>query len=503
MKPFIATGVIALTAALSCGQAYANKSDDTLHTAFSKELESVDFYFNSAREGVMLSRQVWDGLVYRDQKTGEYVGNLASSWKWIDDTTLEFKLREGITFHNGEEFDADDVVYTVNFVVNPDSHVVVPGNVDWMKGAEKIDKYTVRIHTDGPFPAALEYLSGLVAIYPNEYYAEAGPSGMALKPVGTGPYRVESVEPGKHFVLKKFEGYHESPKGKASIGTIDIRTIPDVNTQLAELFSGGIDLIWNVPADQAEQIAAMDQFTVANESTMRIGYVTMDAAARGGESPFAKKEVRQAVGYAIDRQAIVDNLLKGSSKVVNSACYPSQFGCEQDVEIYSYDPAKAKALLAEAGYPDGFTVDFYAYRNRPYAEAMMAYLAEVGITANLNYLKYSALRDMQKKGGAGFGFLTWGSNSINDVSAITSQFFKFGDQDFAHDEEVKTWLDTGDKSVDDEVRKENYSKALKKIAEEAYWIPLFSYNSNYVFSKEVDFTPTPDEIVRFFEMSWK
>ncbi|MGX1500143.1 peptide/nickel transport system substrate-binding protein [Labrenzia sp. MBR-25] len=503
MKPFLATGVIALTTALSCGQAFANKSDDTLHTAFSKELESVDFYFQSAREGTIFARQVWDGLVFRDQTTGDYVGNLASSWKWVDDTTLEFKLREGVKFHNGEEFDADDVVFTVNYVVNPDNHVTVPGNVNWMKGAEKVDKYTVRITTNGPFPAALEYLSGLVAIYPNDYYAEVGPSGMALKPVGTGPYRVESVEPGKHFVLKKFDGYYDGPKGQPSIGTIDIRTIPDINTQLAELFSGGIDMIWNVPADQAEQLAAMDQFTVANESTMRIGYITMDAAGRGGEGPFAKKEVRQAIGYAIDRQAIVENLLKGSSKVVNSACFPSQFGCEQDVETYSYDPAKAKALLAEAGYPDGLTVDFYAYRNRPYAEAMMAYLADVGIKANLNYLKYSALRDMQKKGSAGFGFLTWGSNSINDVSAITSQFFKFGDQDFARDEEVKTWLDTGDKSVDEKVRKENYSKALKKIAEEAYWIPLFSYNSNYVFSKDVAFTPTPDEIVRFFDMSWK
>ncbi|TYC68977.1 ABC transporter substrate-binding protein [Stappia sp. BW2] len=503
MKPIIATGAIALAAALSSGQAFANKADDTLHTAFSKELETTDFYFQSAREGTILARQVWDGLVYRDQKTGEYIGNLASSWEWIDDTTLEFKLREGIKFHNGEEFDADDVVYTVNYVVDPDNHVVVPGNVNWMESAEKIDKYTVRIHTKGPFPAALEYLAGLVSIYPNEYYAEVGPTGMGQKPVGTGPYMVESVDPGKHYVLKKYDDYHESPKGKASIGTIDIRTIPDVNTQMAELFSGGIDMIWNVPSDQATQLKAMDQFTVSNESTMRIGYITMDAAGRGGENPFQKKEVREAVGYAIDRQAIVDNLLQGSSKVVPSACYPSQFGCEQDVKAYPYDPEKAKELLAEAGYPDGFTIDFYAYRNRPYAEAMMAYLAEVGIKTDLNYLQYSALREMQQKGDAGFGFLTWGSNSIADVSAITSLFFKFGNQDFARDEEVKNWLDAGDTTVDGEVRKENYSKALKKIADEAYWIPLFSYNTNYVFTKEVDFSPSPDEIVRFFEMSWK
>ncbi|WP_292896712.1 ABC transporter substrate-binding protein [Nitratireductor sp.] len=483
--------------------AFANKADDTLRTTFTKEIESVDFYFQSAREGSILSRQIWDGLVFRDPKSGEYVGNLATSWKWINDTTLEFKLREGIKFHNGEDFDADDVVYTVSFAINPDNHVTSPSYVNWIKSIEKLDQYTVRVHTDSPFPAALEFLSGLVPIYPNEYYAEVGPTGMGLKPVGTGPYKVESVEPGKHFVLKKFEGYHDGPKGQPSIGTIDIRTIPDINTQMAELLSGGVDLVWGVPADLAEQLASSSDLTVVNESTMRIGYVTMDASGRGGDNPFTNREVRQAVGHAIDRQAIVDNLMKGSSVVVHAACYPSQIGCTKEVETYDFNPAQARELLTEAGYPDGFSIDFYAYRERPIAEAIMAYLADVGIKANLNYLKYSALRDLQTKAGGGFGFLTWGSNSINDVSAITSQFFKFGGQDFARDEEVKAWLDAGDTSVDEEVRKKNYSKALQRIAEEAYWIPLFSYNSNYVFTKDVDFTPTPDEIVRFFDMSWK
>lgn len=494
---------VALSVVMTASAALADKASDTLNTTFTKELESVDSYFNSAREGVILQRSVWDGLLYLNQETGEYEGNLATSWKWVDDTTLELTLREGVKFHNGEEFDADDVVYTVEFVSNPENGVVVQRNVNWMKGAEKIDQYTVRILTNGAFPAALEYLAGPVSIYPNEYYAEAGPAGMALKPVGTGPYRVESVEPGKHFVLKKYEGYHGGPKGMASIGTVDIRTIPDVNTQLAELFSGGLDFVWGVPSDQAEKLAAMDRLNVVNESTMRIGYLELDAAGRSGaDNPMTSKLVRQALAHAIDRQAIVDNLLKGASKVVNSACFPSQFGCEQDVTAYDFDPEKAKALLAEAGYPDGLTIDLYAYRDRPYAEAMLSYLADVGITANLKYLQYSALRDLRQKGETSMSFQTWGSYSINDASAITSQFFKHGAEDFARDDEILAWLDIADTAVDTEVRKENYSKALKKIAEEAYWVPLFSYNANYVFTKEASFTPTPDEVVRFFDVSW-
>ena len=133
---------------------------------------------------------------------------------------------------------------------------------------------------------------------------------------------------------------------------------------------------------------------------------------------------------------------------------------------------------------------------------MLSYLANVGITANLKYLQYSALRDLRQKGETSMSFQSGGSCSINDASAITSQFFKHGAEDFARDDEILAWLNIADTAVDTEVRKENYSKALKKIAEEAYWVPLFSYNANYVFTKEASFTPTPDEVVRFFDVSW-
>ena len=109
---------VALSVVMTASAALADKASDTLNTTFTKELESVDSYFNSSREGVVLQRAVWDGLIYRDPETDEYKGNLATSWEWIDDTTLELNLREGVKFHNGEEFDADDVVYTVNFVSN-------------------------------------------------------------------------------------------------------------------------------------------------------------------------------------------------------------------------------------------------------------------------------------------------------------------------------------------------------------------------------------------------
>jgi peptide/nickel transport system substrate-binding protein len=493
----------ALAIALSASTtAFADKASDTLYAAFTKELESVDSYMNSAREGIVMQRAIWDGLLYRDPATNEYKGNLATSWEWIDDLTIEFKLREGVTFHNGEAFNADDVVYTVDFVADPENGVKTQRNVSWMKSAEKIDDYTVRIHLKKAFPSAIEFLAGPVSMYPNEYYAEVGPQGMALNPIGTGPYKAVSIVPGQHFVLEKNEGYHDSPKGAATIGKIDIRTIPDINTQMAEMFNGTLDLIWQVPADQAGKLGEMPQFQAVNESTMRVGFLLLDAAGKSGDNPFQDILVRQAVAHAIDSNAIVDALLKGSSKVVNSACFPSQFGCETDVQTYDFDPEKAKALLAEAGYADGFTTDFFAYRNRDYAEAITSYLNAVGIKTNFNMMKYAALRDLSATSGVPLNFQTWGSFSINDTSAFTGQFFKFGDLDTVKDPAVRDALEIADTSTDPDVRIAEYSKALKRIADQAFMIPMFSYNTNYVYSQDVSYTPTPDEVLRFTTMTW-
>jgi peptide/nickel transport system substrate-binding protein len=502
LLPSVIAGATAMAVAMPA--AYAGKADDTLNIAIDRELESIDNYFNTAREGIIISRMVWDGLLYRDPETNKYKPNLATSYEWIDSKTLEFDLREGVTFHNGEKFDADDVVFTFNYMGNPDNGARPQRNVDWWTNAEKLGEYKVRLNLKEEFPAALEYLSGPVVMYPNEYYEKVGPEGMHNAPVGTGPYMVTSVETGKRYKFKKFDGYYAgSPKGKASIGNIDIRTIAESNTQLAELFSGGVDWIWKLKPDQAEQIEAQGQFVVKNSATMRVGYLNFDAIARHSENPMNDVRVRRAVAHAIDRQGIVDALIKGESTVVHSLCFPSQFGCTQSVRKYKYDPEKAKELLAEAGYPDGFEIPFLAYRNRDYAEAMISNLNAVGITTQFEYLKYAAFRDKVQSGNSPFNFGTWGSYSINDVSAITSHFQKGGKDDYSKDPEVIKQLEIGDSSINERERKRAYKAALSRIAEEVFIFPLWSYNNYYAFTKDLDFDPTPDEIPRFFTAEWE
>ena len=489
--------------ALSMTPALADKANDTLKVAFTGEINNVDSYFNTTRGGVVLQRAIWDGLVHRDSATGEYVGNLATSWEWIDDTTLEFKLREGVVFHDGSPFTADDVVGTVEFIANPDSGVVTQRFVSWLAGAEKIDDLTVRLKLAEVFPAALEYLSGPISIYPSDYYAEVGPEGMGRNPVGTGPYKVESVKPGESYVLKKNEDYFDGPKGTPEIGTIDIRTIPDVNTQIAELFTGNINVAWRLPSDLAQKLEGTPGVEVTSASSIRVGFVMMDSAGRTGDTPLTDVRVRQAINHAINRQEMVDALLKGGSKVVNTPCFPEQFGCVQEYVEYDYDPEKARALLAEAGYGDGLTIEIFAFSNQDYVEAVAGYLSEVGITLDIKMLKFPAVLDKLMNNAAPMVFMSSGSWSLNDVSAIISEFFKHGPFDLAQDDELLEWLDVADTAIDPEVRKEYYGKAIMKITEEAYWVPMFSYNTFYAFTDDVDYTPTNDEILHFVDMAWK
>lgn len=495
----------ALLAAALPASAMANKADDTVHIAFAKELDNADIYFSSARESTVFGYAVFDPLVERDLKTGEWVGNLAESFKWVDDTTLEFKLRQGVKFHNGEPFDADDVVFTFNHFSDPKTAVAMPNTVDWIKKAKKVDQYTVRVYLKKPFPAALDYIQSAIPIYPDQYYQKVGPEGFSKKPVGTGPYEVVSIDPGRSYTLKAFKDYHKGgPRHEARIENVEVRSIPDMNTQIAELFSGSIDFMWQVPEDQAKKIAAQGKFTVVKAPTMRFGYISLDARGRSGDKvPMTDIRVRQAINHAIDRKAIRDAFYTPESKIINSICNPLQFGCEQDVKSYGYDPELAKKLLAEAGYPHGFSTSLYAYRDREAAQAMVQMLADVGIKANLTFLQYAALAEKELHGQVPMGFVTWGSGSIPDVSASTSKFFDGSAIDDANNPKLTALLKAGDTTTNVEARKENYSKALKLIADQAYWVPLWTYTANYVMSPALDYKPTSDEIVRFFDMGWK
>lgn len=506
LKPALVAALLAMPAM----PAFAGKADDTLNWATGKEVAVIDPYFSVTRELIVMGQMGWDGLVLYNNETGGFDPLLATSWEWDGNTSVTFKLREGVTFHDGSQFDADDVVYTINFLVNEENGVPAASIYNWIKSATKVDDYTVRIDLKAPTATAMNFLSNEIMIMADGHY-DAAPDGAdgkkdftAVTPNGTGPYMVADSKPGDFILWGKNDAYFEGgPKGTPQIGNIRFRTITESNTQLAELLTGGLDWAWDIPQEQALRLEETGQVTVANEKTMRISYIAFDVDGSSNTDVFTNKKVRQAFAHAINREAIATELVGPASVVTHSPCHPDQFGCTQDVAQYEYNPEKAKALLAEAGYPDGFDFDFYGYRQREFSEAVIGDLAAVGIKANLNWMQYRALLGEVHEGNTPVNHMTWGSGSIPDVAAITSHFFKGGPDDPAKDPRTADALNRGDTSVDVAERQAAYAEAMGIIAEEVYWLPMFTYAKYYAWSKDLNFTPTPDEIPRFFDASWK
>ncbi|WP_173933827.1 ABC transporter substrate-binding protein [Chelativorans sp. Marseille-P2723] len=502
--------ILGLCAALGASTAmavpaYAGPEDQSITLGMGEDFPTLDGYINTARDGVVITMHIYDMLIYRNPKTFEYEPLLATSWERIDDRTIEFKLREGVTFHDGSPLTAEDVAFTYNYWADPANGARSQGSVSWIERAEVVDDYTVRVIAKGAAPAALEFVAGSLPIYPSDYFQSVGPEEFGQKPIGAGPYKVESFGDGL-VKLVAYEGYYEGgAKRTPSIKTINWRIIPDTATRIAEVISGGVDWVWNIPSDQVEQLQAVPTLDVALASTLRIAMVALDAAGRtGADNPLTDVRVRQAVNHAIDRETIVANLVGGDGEILNAPCHPVQFGCDQSAAvIYEYNPEKAKELLAEAGYADGFSLKLGSYRDRSRAEAVQSYLAAIGINAELEMLQASASFSSWREGKVGAWYGDWGSFSLADSSASLGTMFDGSSNDGARDETVIQLIKEAGSVMDPEERKAKYAEAIRIITEKAYWVPMHTIVMGYAYTNALDFEPTLDELPRFYDASWK
>ena len=488
--------------------ARAQKAADTLRIQFIDAVPNVDMYFNSQRTGLILAHQAWDMLVHRDPATFEIKPSLATEWRFAEDSSLDLKIREGVKFHDGSPLTADDVVYTLNMASNPDSKVATPSNYSWIDKAEKTGDFAVRIKMKRPTPAALEYLAMVTPIHPKAYREKVGPEGFAANPVGAGPYKIVKNVQGQEIVFERFEGYWAgSPKGKPAIKTLHVRFVPELATEVTNLLGRQTDWIWNINPDQIAQINKMPHLQAMQQESMRIGYVSIDAAGRSGAgNPLTKLKVRQAIWHAVNRQEMADKLVQGGSRVPQAPCFPSQFGCDADAAMkYPYDPVKAKELLAEAGFPDGFDVEMLtSVTPTSWPAAVQNYLGAVGIRVRMNHMNVAPAIQKAWRGEAPLYMQSWGSYSINDVSAIFPVMYgKDANDNYSKDPELEKLVAEGGSANDAAARKKAYSAAIKIMTEKAYWLPLHTYVNAYAFAKDLDFKTYPDELPRFYWAKWK
>lgn len=502
---FLSSAVIA-GCMFAASHALAGKADDTLRVAMSGEILNLDYLHTTRREYIILAELTDDTLFNLNPETQVLEPAVATGHEWVADMTLDVFLRDDVMFHDGSLLTADDVVYTYNWIIDADSESQAQGTIGrWLDHAEKIDDYTVRFHLSTIYPLVLRDMAQRVKLRKENAYhvnGEINHNAMAIDLVGLGPYEVVSFEPGQRLVLKRFDDYFgDAP----AIENVVVRNLPDQGTQQAELLSGGIDWMFQVPLELAENLGATPNATHLSGPDLRVGFLVLDAAGyTDPDGPLTDVRVRQAINHALNREEMSEFLIGGSSEPIHTPCHTAQFGCTTDIQQYPYDPERARELLAEAGYPDGFRLDLWAYRDRAASEAIASDLSAIGIDLNLRYVQLSSLNQARAQQDIPAYFGTWGSGGTADTAAIARVHFSDdSDRNLSGDDELTEMVMAAERTTDQDERLALYEAALNRIADQAYWAPLFSYSANYLVSPDLDFPLSADGLPRLQHSSWK
>ncbi|HEY7363945.1 MAG TPA: ABC transporter substrate-binding protein [Methylomirabilota bacterium] len=488
------------------GTADAQSRDDTVVYTMASDVDTWDSPNSVQRGAIILGYQVYNHLAERDLKTMQVGPALAVSWKPLDDTTWEVALRKGVKFHDGTPFTARDVKATFDRVLDPTKKLTARGNHAKIKGVEVVDDHTVRFKTDGPYPLFVERMTALV-IQSEKVIKEKGHDWMQEHPIGTGPYKLAKwVRKREHLLVRNDDYWGPKPAFKYA----RIRIIPEKATEIAELVSGGVDIIKAVPPDQMDVIDKSGIARTSPAPILRTAVLQLDQAGRSGANPFQDRRVRQAANLAIDADAIIKHVLNGLGDRVATAVNPMAFGYDPSLQPYKQDLARAKKLLAEAGYPNGFDFRFRTQIGivepgiGQTNEAIIADFAKVGLRAQQSFIGESVPYNSQVKDGkAGPMFnWSWGYYSIFDADAILHDVFKCGEvYSYYCNKQLDDLIHAGRSTMDPKKRTEIYAKAQKLLFDDAAYIFKWGLRGVWGVSNRIDYEPPRDEIDRLYRVT--
>ncbi len=460
----------------------------TLTVGLSADAESMDPYFVNQAAGWSIVNAIFDHLVERDFDS-ELVPGLAHSWTVVDETTVEFELREGVTFHNGEPFDAESVKFSVERMLAEEG-APNRGKFTSIDSVEIVDPYTVRFLMNRADGTLFDSLAGRLALLPPQYFEEVGAEGFADQPVGTGPFEFVEWVPDNRAVVRANENYWEgSYKGQPQVETVVFRPIPEESTRAAELETGGIDIMQDVETDQIPTLEAAG-LEIIPHTAFQLGYVFVKT---DDESlPTSDVRVRQALNYAVDKQTIIDSLEAGFGEPIGSPMGPGYLGYNPDVEPYPYDPERALELLADAGYPDGFSAQMdTTVGGTDIALAVAGQLAEVGIEVTVQELELGQFNQNWMAGEQSpMWRARWGTTpdpqTIDLWATCTGFISRYCN------EEVTALMEAARDTLDQELRAELYAEASQLLHEDPVGIYLYTATQIYGLSARVEnFRPSP------------
>jgi len=497
MSKMVAFAIGAVVASALCaGPAAAQKSADTLRFAINDMFGGLDPLHYPHDEGGSVTRNIYETLVAYDERKHVFVPRLAKAWRRIDDKTTEFDLREDVKFHNGDKFDAEDVKYSIDYARDPETRIRFKERYNWVAEVQILSPYKVRIVSKSAQSTDLQTIAYRLTIFDSKVHRkmENKSDYGRVSPITTGPYKVASYDTSKGIVLERFDDYYDkSGNYRAPVKRLVGIPIPDRQTQLAQFLTGGLDLLRDVPADTAREIQKMPNAKITVTPSGTVLYVTLDAAGRSASKAMTDLRVRKAFMMGIDRNLLATTVIPGAdpSKVLDAICYPSNIGCAPSVKPYGFNPAEAKRLLAEAGYANGLDMEFNVYAPiREIGEAIAGQVRQVGIRASVRPLPLTLFARMRSAGELTAFNSLYPTSAEPDVNNIFDFFFN-GDRDYWKDPQIHKSMAEGLLEFDLAKRTAIYTKALDRVNELAYIVPIAELPTVWAHTKDVRVAENP------------
>lgn len=432
----------------------------------------LDPHGNNDQASSRVMKQMYNTLLNQNESMELELG-LAESWEQIDELTYEFKLREGVKFHNGDELTASDVAFTIQRALGSShvAHIVESINPDSIK---VIDNYTVRLSTKEPFAPILAHLAHPATAILNEKAVTEAGEDYSQNPIGTGPYMLSNWVVGETVELVRFEDYYdEANKGK--VEKIIFKAIAEDVTRAIELETGGVDIAYDIVGTDVARVTDHPDLNMVRDMSLGTTYVGFNVQ----KEPFSDVRVRQAINYAIDMDLVVEVVYLGTGAPSKGPIGPAVWAANQNLKPYGYDVEKAKELLKEAGFEDGFKTKIWTNQNQyriGVAEIVQNQLREnLNIDAEVSIMDWGAYLDATAAGEHDMFILGWTTVTGDPDYGLYPLFHSSthgdgGNRTFYTNERVNELLEIGRVNSDPAKREAAYKEVQEIIRDEAPWI---------------------------------
>jgi peptide/nickel transport system substrate-binding protein len=476
---------------------------------------TLDMMHQQEQPASNVGAQIFESLVERGQDLKIVPALAAQMPKLVAPTAWEIKLRRGVKFHNGEDFNADSVKFSLERLANPANKLRGSSSYALLERVEIVDPFTVKVHTKKPWPVFVAHLAlRQAAMYPPKEYAGKDPAAISRNPIGTGPYKFVRWAKDEEIVMEAFPGYWAGP---AKIKTVVFKPIPDDAVRVAALQNGEIDVAVNIPPHLAGIIEKHPKIYLSTAPSIRtiqlmIYTHQMDPSTHKAIGPYpgptADKRVRQALAYAIDADAIVKGVMDGKAVRVATMLTSLHFGYDASLKPITQDLARSKKLLAEAGFPNGVEIVLNGpqgryVRDREVGEAVAGQLNKAGIKTTLKTYEFvSYLNNMVYVHKAGPVWLIGWGHPTMDAEAIYVPLFKSpGIFVNWNNEDFNGMVEQAQTQMDEKKRYAEYQRINKLWIEDVPAIPLYQQIDLYGANKRLVWKARSDELIRAYDMA--